>query len=130
DDYLRWSRSGVNSGDLVFVSGHPGNTSRLQTLAQMEFTRDVAYPMTLATMKRRIALLQDFSKQSEENARIAKEDIFGMQNTQKAVTGYLSGLLDKSIMDANSADEGKLRASYLADAKNAGAPDPWDEIAQ
>jgi len=46
-------------------------------------------------MKRRIALLQDFTKQSEENARIAKEDIFGMQNTQKAITGYLSGLLDK-----------------------------------
>jgi len=102
----------------------------LQTLAQMEFTRDVAYPMTLATMKRRIALLQDFSKQSEENARIAKEDIFGMQNTQKAITGYLSGLLDQSIMDAKSADEAKLRAFYKAEPKNADAPDPWDEVAQ
>jgi hypothetical protein len=130
DNYLRWSRSGVKDGDLIFVSGHPGNTSRLQTLAQMEFTRDVAYPMTLGLMKRRIALLQDFSKQSEENARIAKEDIFGMQNTQKAVTGYLSGLLDKSIMEAKSADEAKLRAFYKADARNAGTPDPWDEIAQ
>jgi hypothetical protein len=130
DNYLRWSRSGVKNGDLIFVSGHPGNTSRLQTLAQMEFTRDVAYPLILATLKRRIALLQDFSKQSEENARIAKEDIFGMQNSQKAVTGYRSGLLDKSVMDAKSADEAKLRASYKASAKNAAATDPWDEIAQ
>ena len=129
DNYLRWSRTGVKDGDLVFVSGHPGNTSRLQTLAQMEFTRDVAYPMTLARLKRRIALLQDFSKQSEENARIAKEDIFGLQNGQKAVTGYLSGLTDKSIMDTKSADEAKLRAFYKADPKNAGH-DPWDEIAQ
>jgi len=130
DNYLRWSRSGVKDGDLIFVSGHPGNTSRLQTLAQMEFTRDVAYPLILATLKRRIALLQDFSKQSEENARIAKEDIFGMQNSQKAVAGYRSGLLDKSVMDAKSADEAKLRASYKASAKNAAATDPWDEIAQ
>jgi hypothetical protein len=130
DNYLRWSRSGVKNGDLIFVSGHPGNTSRLQTLSQMEFTRDVAYPLTLATLKRRIALLQDFSKQSEENARIAKEDIFGMQNSQKAVTGYRSGLLDKSVMDAKSADEAKLRASYKASAKNAAATDPWDEITQ
>jgi hypothetical protein len=130
DNYLRWSRTGVKEGDLVFVSGHPGSTSRLQTLAQMEFTRDVTYPMTLALLKRRIALLQDFSKQSEENARIAKENIFGLQNSQKAVTGYQSGLLDRSIMDAKAADEAKLRASYKANAKSAGSPDPWDEIAQ
>jgi hypothetical protein len=130
DNYLRWSRAGVKDGDLIFVSGHPGNTSRMQTLAQMDFTRDVAYPLTLATLKRRIALLQDFSKQSEENARIAKEDIFGMQNSQKAITGYQSGLIDQSIMDAKSTAEAKLRASYKADARNAGTPDPWDEIAQ
>ena len=130
DNYLHWSRTGVKDGDLIFVSGHPGNTSRMQTMAQMEFTRDVGYPMSLASLKRRIALLQDFSKQSEENARIAKEDIFGLQNSQKAIAGYDSGLLDKSIMDAKAADEAQQRASYKADAKNAGTPDPWDEIAQ
>ena len=130
ENYLRWSRTGVKDNDLIFVSGHPGSTSRLQTLAQMQFTRDVSYPMTLAFLKRRIALLQDFSKQSEENARIAKEDIFGLQNSQKAITGYESGLLDKSIMDSKSADEAKLRAFYKSDSKNDGAPDPWDEIAQ
>ncbi|HZZ16030.1 MAG TPA: S46 family peptidase, partial [Candidatus Sulfotelmatobacter sp.] len=62
--------------------------------------------------------------------RIAKEDIFGMQNAQKAITGYNTGLLDKSIMDSKAADEARLRASYKADAKTASAPDPWGEIAQ
>jgi hypothetical protein len=99
-------------------------------MAQLDFTRDVAYPRTLATLKRRIELLQEFSKQSEENARIAKEDIFGLQNSQKALTGYESGLLDKSIMDAKAADEAKLQTSYKANAQNAGTPNPWDEIAQ
>jgi Peptidase S46 len=130
DNYLRWSRTGVKDGDLIFVSGHPGATSRQQTMAQMDFTRDVVYPSSLATLKRRIALLQDFSRQSEENARIAKEDIFGLQNSLKAITGYDAGLLDKAIMDVKAADEAKLRAAYKADPKNAGAPDPWDEIAQ
>ncbi|MGA8213623.1 MAG: S46 family peptidase [Candidatus Sulfotelmatobacter sp.] len=130
DNYLRWSHTGVKDGDLIFVSGHPGNTSRQQTLAQMEFTRDVGYPWSLSTLKRRIALLQDFSKQSEENARIAKEDLFSLQNSQKAIAGYDSGLLDKSIMDAKSAEEAKLRASYKGDTKATGTPDPWDEIAQ
>ncbi len=130
DNYLRWSRTGVKEGDLIFVSGHPGNTSRQQTMAQMEFTRDVGYPRILGTLKRRIAALQDFSKQSEENARIAKEDIFSLENSLKAVTGYQSGLLDRAIMDAKSADEATLRAYYKADARTAGSPDPWDEIAR
>ncbi|HEY3972168.1 MAG TPA: S46 family peptidase [Candidatus Sulfotelmatobacter sp.] len=130
DNYLQWSRTGVKEGDLIFVSGHPGNTGRMLTMAQLEFLRDVQYPLTLKFLQRRIAVLQDFSKQSEENARIAKEDIFGMQNGQKAITGYQSGLLDKSIMDVKAADEAKLRASFKSDPKNMGAPDPWDEIAQ
>jgi hypothetical protein len=130
DNYLRWSRTGVKDNDLIFVSGHPGNTSRQLTVAQLAYLREVDYPSRLALYKRRISLLQDFSKQSEENARIAKEDIFGLQNSQKAVTGYDSGLLDKSIMDTKAADEAKLRAAYTADAKNASTPDPWEEIAQ
>src|SRR5208282_2011744 len=130
DNYLRWSRTGVKEGDLIFVSGHPGSTGRLLTMAQLEFTRDVQYPLVLKLFQRRIALLQDFSKQSEENARISKEDFFLLQNSEKAIDGYQSGLLDKAIMDAKAADEARLRAAYKADPKNAGAPDPWDEIAQ
>jgi hypothetical protein len=130
DNYLQWSRTGVKDGDLIFVSGHPGTTGRLLTMAQLEFLRDVQYPANLKLFQRRIALLQDFSKQSEENARIAKEDIFSLQNAQKAITGYESGLLDKTIMDSKAADEAKLRAAFKADPKNSGAADPWDEIAQ
>ena len=130
DNYLKWSSTGVKDGDLVFVSGHPGSTGRLLTMSQLEFMRDVQYPILLKLFQRRTALLQDFSKQSEENARIAKEELFGLQNSQKAITGYQSGLLDKSIMDAKAADEAKLRAAFKADPKNAGAADPWDEIAQ
>jgi Peptidase S46 len=130
DNYLKWSPIGVKDGDLIFVSGHPGNTGRLLTMAQLEFLRDVQYPAALKLFERRIALLQNFSKQSEENARIAKEEIFGLQNSQKAITGYQSGLLDKSIMDSKAADEGKLRAAFKADPKNTGVADPWEEIAQ
>jgi hypothetical protein len=130
DNYLKWSPKGVADGDLIFVSGHPGNTGRLLTTAQLEFLRDVQYPSVLSILKRRISLLEDFSKQSAENARVAKEDLFGLQNSLKAVNGYQSGLLDKSIMDQKAADEAKLRASFKSDPKNAGAVDPWDEIAQ
>jgi hypothetical protein len=130
DNYLKWSRTGVKDNELIFVSGHPGNTGRLLTMAQLQFLRDFQYPANLKLFARRIALLQDFSKQSEENARIAKEDIFGLQNSQKAITGYQSGLLDKAIMGTKAADEEKLHTAFKADPKNAGAADPWEEIAQ
>ncbi len=129
DNYLKWSSTGVKDGDLIFVSGHPGNTGRMLTVSQLEFMRDFQYPVALKFFARRIAVLQDFSKQSDENARIAGEDIFGLQNSQKAITGYQSGLLDKAIMDKKSADEAKLRAAFKADPANAGKADPWDEIA-
>ena len=130
DNYLKWSPSGVKDGELIFVSGNPGNTGRLLTMSQLEFLRDVQYPQLLTIFKKRIALLQGFSSQSEENARVAQEAIFGLQNSQKAITGYQSGLLDKSIMNEKATDEAKLRASFKANPKNAGAADPWDEIAQ
>jgi hypothetical protein len=130
DNYLKWSSTGVNDGDLIFVSGHPGNTGRLLTMAQLEFLRDVQYPAALKYYARRIEVLQNFGKESEENARIAQEDIFGLQNSQKAITGYEAGLRDKSIMDQKAADEAKLRTSFKANSKTAGASDPWNEIVQ
>jgi hypothetical protein len=130
DNYLKWSPAGVKENELIFVSGHPGSTGRLLTLAQLEILRDVQYPALLKFLARRIALLEDFSKQSEENARIAKEELFGLRNAQKAITGYQSGLVDKSIMDEKAAEEAKLRASFKENPKNSGAPDPWEEIAQ
>jgi hypothetical protein len=92
--------------------------------------RDFQYPVALKFFARRIALLQDFSKQSEENARIAGEDIFGLQNSQKAITGYQSGLLDQSIMGAKAADETRLRTAFKGDSKNSEVGDPWGEIAK
>jgi formate dehydrogenase maturation protein FdhE len=130
DNYLKWSPTGVKDGDLIFVSGHPGNTGRLLTMAQLEFLRDVQYPIALKVYARRIALLQEFSKQSEENARIAKEDLFGLQNSQKAITGYQSGLLDKEIMKEKNNQEVYLRAAFKVASKDVHATDPWREIAQ
>ena len=130
DNYLQWSRTGVKDDELIFVSGHPGNTGRLLTMAQLDFLRDMQYPSQLKLIARRVALLQEFSKQSEENARIAKEDVFGLQNAQKAIIGYNAGLHDKAIMDEKAADEARLRAAFKADPKNASATNPWEEIEQ
>ena len=128
EQYLRWSKKGVAQNELVFVSGYPGATGRLLTMAQLDYLREVDYPSRLASYSRRIHLLQEFAAQSEENARIAKEYIFGYQNSFKAITGYLGGLTDPSILAGKQADEDKLRTAFVANPKNKGVPSPWEGI--
>jgi hypothetical protein len=122
-NYLRWSSTGVKDGDLIFVSGHPGRTERLLTMAQLMYLRDTRFPFVLDSFGRRIAMLKKFAAESPENARIAQEDIFGLENSYKAYKGELEGLQDKALMAKKAAEETQLR-------KASGNDDPWKEIAQ
>ncbi len=127
DHYLRWSSNGLKEGEPVFVSGHPGSTGRLKSMSQLDYLRDVDYPSRIETYKRRIALLQKFSAESAENARIAKEELFGYQNALKAFTGYFGGLQDKDEMAKKASQEDQMRQTFKKENPN--APDPWQEIA-
>ena len=129
EHYLHWSKEGVRDHDLIFVSGNPGSTGRLRTRAQLEFLRDVDYPSRLETYRRRIALLENFSSRSEEDARISKEQLFSYQNSLKAVTGFLGGLNDHDVMAAKQAEEARLEAAFQADPGNKDAANPWQELA-
>src|SRR5579872_6472702 len=131
ENYLKWSKAGVKDGDLIFVSGNPGSTGRLNTLAQLEFLRDTGYPLVLYRLARRDELLKKFGAQSDENARIGHEDLFSVENSLKAIRGYNSGLVDKALMAKKSAEEGKMRQAVASDAaKKAEFGDPWAEIAK
>jgi peptidase S46-like protein len=131
ENYFKWSTAGVKEGDLIFVSGNPGSTGRLNTMAQLEFLRDTAYPLVLGSLARRDALLKKFSAESAENARIAQEDLFSFENSLKAIKGYQSGLLDKALMAKKSAEETKMRQAVASDpAKESQYGDPWPELAK
>jgi len=131
DNHLKWSTAGVKDGDLIFVSGNPGSTGRLNTMAQLEFLRDTGYPLVLYRLARRDELLKKFGAASEENARVAHEDLFSVENSLKAIRGYNSGLVDKSLMAKKAADENKMRQAVASDAaKKAEFGDPWAELAK
>src|SRR5437868_5912623 len=40
EHYLKWSAQGAKDGELIFVSGHPGRTDRLDTVRHLESLRD------------------------------------------------------------------------------------------
>src|SRR2546428_467729 len=76
--YLQWSKAGAGENELIFVSGHPGRTSRLFTVAELEYLRDLRLPNSLRWLNRLEVLYTAYSARSEENARRAKEDLFSV----------------------------------------------------
>jgi hypothetical protein len=116
-DYLKWSKGGATENELVFVVGNPGSTGRLNTISQMDFLRDVSYPATLAAYKRALAIYAQLAATDTSAARRYQNDVFGVANSQKAVTGYRAGLLDTLSMAKKRAFERELRARIAADPK-------------
>ncbi len=126
EHYLPWSKVGVKDGDLVFVSGHPGGTDRQKTTAQLQFLKNVDYPSRLGIYKQRIELLKKFSAELPENARIAQEEIFGLQNSQKAINGEYEALNDLAMMSSIYKAERDSEQAYVG--KHPGERNPWEEI--
>ena len=128
--FLKWSANGCADGELTFVSGHPGRTNRLATVAELEYTRDIGYPYLMQRLYRMEVLLNAFSARSEENARQAKELLFSVQNSRKARLGGLGGLMDPAVMARKRAEEAKLREAAEKDPKLADAKGAWDKVAE
>jgi hypothetical protein len=130
--YLKWSTAGSKEGDLVFVAGHPGRTDRLNTVASLEFLRDVELPLRLDYLKYKEAFLLEYGRRGAEAYRQSKEELFGVQNSRKARIGGFDGLRDRSFMKRKADAEADLRSKLQSStAKNAAArAAAWDKIAQ
>ncbi len=127
---LKWSTEGSKDGELVFVAGHPGRTNRLNTVAHLEYLRDVGFPFTLDLLRNREAHLLEYGKLGAEQLRQSKEDLFGIQNSRKARVGGLGGLRDAAFLDRKKKDEAALRDRVKADARKTDEfGSAWEKIA-
>jgi hypothetical protein len=117
DNFLKFNPNGPSDGELTFVSGNPGKTDRQLTLDELADTRDRYLPYVLGMFNRREVLELAYGARSFENARKARDDLFGDQNNRKRYDGYLAGLLDPQIWSQLKAREQKLREAITRDPK-------------
>jgi len=128
ENFLKWNSYGPSDGELIFVSGSPGKTDRQLTLDDLADTRDRFLPYLLRMFNRREVLEMAYSERSFENARKARDDLFGDQNNRKRYDGYLAGLLDPQIWSLLQGREQKLHAGIASDPKLRSTTEAYDRI--
>jgi hypothetical protein len=129
--HLTWSTEGLKSGDLTFVVGHPGRTSRMQTFAQMKYDRDLGIPTGLHSSERLRSILEEYGQRSPEHARQVQTLILGVNNGTKANEGALAGLKDTAAMKRIEDAEKALKVAVAKDPKlSASTGNSWTRIEQ
>jgi hypothetical protein len=131
ENYFKWSTTGAKDGSLVFVTGNPGSTSRLNTVAHLEELRDTSIPIIIRLLERQEALLKKYMAMGEEQTRQGQNELNGVQNALKVYRGRLQGLKDPALMTRKKSEEAALRKAIAAkpeEQKKYG--EAWDAIAK
>jgi hypothetical protein len=109
---------------LVFVSGHPGSTSRLETPAQLYFERDLALPGSLLRASELRGGYIQFGRGNPADQLLVEGPLNSLENGIKVRRKLLDALLDDALMARKKEEESALRAR----ASLTGA-EPWEQIA-
>jgi Peptidase S46 len=122
-NFLQINFDGPTPGELVFVSGHPGSTARLQTRAQLEFDRDIPLPITLMRASELRGRFIQFGATNPADERIVEAPLNSLQNSIKVRRKELDALNDDALLAGKTESEDKLRA-----IAHLGGADPWHQI--
>ena len=131
ENYFKWSTAGAKEGSLVFVTGNPGSTSRLDTVAHLEQLRDTSIPLVIRLLERREAVLKKYMAMGEEQTRQSQNELNSVQNSLKVYRGQLAGLKDPGLLARKKSEEAALRKSVAANPERQKMyGDAWDAIAK
>lgn len=125
--HFAWG-DGPTAGDLVFLTGNPGGTQRLLTVAQLEYQRDVRYPRIREMIDARLEILRGFAKQDPESEKNLRTTILGLENGQKLYRGEHQALGDAGFMTRKADAEAAFQARAKASAHR-GELEVWTQIA-
>jgi hypothetical protein len=128
-DFMKFNFAGPAAGEAVFVSGHPGTTDRLLTVAQLKQERSVDIPQWLLRNSEYRGRLIQFSAENPTNERIAADLLNSVENFIKVRRKQLDALNEDALIDRKIAEQRALQKKIAADPKlKKETGDPWGEI--
>ncbi|MEK6704425.1 MAG: S46 family peptidase [Bdellovibrionota bacterium] len=130
ENYFSWSRTDVIENELIFVSGHPGGTDRIQTVSALKAQRDFQLPAILNFIYRQEIFLQQYGYEGKEQDRLASTDLFGIKNGRKVLMGQLKGLQDQKMMQAKLKAESELKLEISKRPELVSTLSAFDQIAE
>lgn len=113
-NFFKMSETGPVSGEPLFVTGNPGSTYRLKTVAQLEYFRDIAYANTVASLKGQLKILFELADIYPAKADYYNNQAFFVGNSAKSLGGALEGLRDPEFMARKVDFEKKFKEAVYA----------------
>ncbi|NWF51401.1 MAG: S46 family peptidase [Ignavibacteriaceae bacterium] len=115
DYYFKWSENGPLEDEPIFVIGNPGRTDRINTIAQIEFARDIQYPMLVRMFKDMYAIQEEIvmKNNAEDMKQVAR--LYSIGNGLKVYDGIYKGLLDPYLIARKKDFEKKFKEAINSD---------------
>ena len=129
NNYFKWSKSGAGKGEPIFVVGRPGRTSRIFSLAELNYLKNKLYKNILIGFNEIYNVYFElFEKHPERESELLNK-VMGWGNARKSYAGRLAALHNKYIMKKKSDFEQNLKKLVHADSLlNKKYSHGWDAI--
>jgi hypothetical protein len=116
--YFPFSRTGVEEGDVVFLIGNPGNTTRQQTVSQLAYRGVFGDKYRHILFDRTIQGLEAYYEFDpiEADTRDLRNFIFALKNAEKFYGGQVEALNNPELMGRRTWNDLQFRRALIEDA--------------
>ncbi len=113
--FLKVSPEGAKPGELVFVVGYPGRTTRHQTYSEIREMAQWSFPRTIRLAEEQLALIDRLTRDNKALELKLAGRIQGLNNGLTNYKGMMEGLMKGGALAQKQAQEGELEAWIAAD---------------
>ena len=114
-DYFKWSTDGAKEDEPIFVIGNPGQTSKLRTIAQLNYMRDFTYDNSALVYQELTNIYQELIDEHIGDFNEHFTRFYGASNGAKRYVGVLKGLRNEYYMARKKDFENTFKAKIKKD---------------
>ena len=129
--YFSWNTDGISENQPVFVVGNPGRTDRINTMAQIEYARDIQYPMLVSMLKDMYKIYEQMVTETNADDFSLIARLYSIGNALKVYEGTYKALLDPFLVARKKDFEKNFRNSVQSNPElEAKYGNIWNELEQ